>query len=345
MAVFMKPLMGLLGTGPDTYDYAKNYAMCVIVFGGIPTIMSNTLSTLIRSIGESKRAGFGITMGGLINIALDPLFMFIIFPSGMEIVGAGVATCISNCITCIYFIGVLYRLGAASPLKLTSPTDLPSKKSISSIFVVGIPSSIATLLFDLDYVVIDRLMAGYGDLALAAVGIVLKAERLPLNIGIGICQGMVPILAYNYSSGNHKRMDEIRRFSRKAGIFCGIVSVILYLLFASQIMRFFIADATTVSLGADFLRIRCLATPLMFLSFFHVHLFNGFGRGQEALFLGVMRWAAFNIPMLFILNYLIGMYGIVLSQVTADILTVSLSVYVYRRFEKKYLKSGLSVQD
>lgn len=332
----MEPMLRVLGADADNIRFAREYALCVIVLGGVPTVMSNTLSTLIRSVGESKKAGFGITMGGLINIALDPLFMFLLFPKGMEIVGVGVATCVSNCISCGYFIWVLLRMGDQSVLKLAPPRELPSKKSIGSIFSVGIPSSVATLLFDLDYVVIDRLMSGYANgLALAAVGIVLKAERLPLNIGIGICQGMVPIVAYNYSAGNRARMDEVRRFSRRLGLICAAVSVTLYLLFAGQIMRIFIDDATTVSLGTNFLRIRALATPLMFLSFFHVHLFNGLGRGSEALFLGVMRWAAFNIPMLFLLNWLLGMYGIVLSQFVADILTVSLSVFVYRRFEQK----------
>ncbi len=100
-------------------------------------------------------------------------------------------------------------------------------------------------------------------------------------------------------------------------------------------MRAFIAEVQTVKLGTDFLRVRVLATPLMFCSFFTVHLFQGFGEGKRALFLGVMRWVAFNIPMLFLLNYLIGMYGIVWSQITADVLTVSLSVLVYLRYRKK----------
>lgn len=338
-ALFMKPLLNLLGAGPETYTYAKNYALCVIVIGGAPTVLANTFSNVIRSVGESKKAGFGITMGGLINITLDPLFMFVLFPKGMEIVGAGAATCVSNLISCGYFIWVLKGMGSDSVLKLCSPTLLPTKASISSIFTIGVPSSVAGFLFDLDYVVIDRLMSAYGDLPLAAIGIVLKAERLPLNIGIGICLGMVPIVAYNYSSGNRKRMDAVRRYSRKLGLICGFASVLMYLAFSGQIMRIFINDATTVALGANFLRIRALATPLMFLSFFHVYLFNGFGRGKEALFLGIMRWAAFNIPMLFLLNTLFGMYGIVFSQVTADVLTVSLSLYVYRNFQRKHLEA------
>lgn len=336
--IFMKPLLNILGAGSETFTFARNYTMCVIVFGSLPTVMSNVLSSMLRSIGESKKAGFGITMGGIINIALDPLFMFIILPQGKEILGAGIATLLSNCISCAYFIIVVIRIKKDSVLTLGSPFMLPEKKSISSIFDVGIPSAIATLLFDLDYIVIDRLMSGYGDIALASVGIVLKAERLPLNIGVGLCQGMIPIVAYNYSSHNYKRMNDTRRFTCLVGIICAAASVTMYEFFAGPIMKFFIDDIETITLGTTFLRIRCLATPFMFLSFFHVYLFNGFGEGKHALFLGVTRWMVFNIPMLFILNSIIGMNGIVWSQVTADILTVTLSFIVYKSYEKKHLK-------
>lgn len=334
---FMRPLLKLLGAGSATYDFAKSYAMCVIVFGGLPTIMTNVLSNLVRSVGESGKAGFGVTLGGIINIALDPLFMFVLLPKGQEILGAGIATCISNCISCIYFIFVMIRLSKRTCLGLTSIKDLPTNASLAKIFTIGVPSAIATLLFDIDYIVIDKLMTGYNDIALAAVGIVLKAERLPLNVGIGICQGMVPIVAYNYASKDYKRMRDVEKFSLILGIVCAVVSIILYEIFAPYIMRFFIRETNTVLLGTNFLRIRCLATLFMFISFYHVHLFNGYGRGSEALFLGIVRWAVFNIPMLFLLNYLIGMYGIVWSQLLADILTVILSVIVHRHFVKKHL--------
>ena len=335
MAVFMTPILNLLGASEDTFLFAKQYAVCVIVFGGIPTVLSNVLSNLLRSSGASKQAGFGITMGGLINIALDPLFMYVILPRGYEILGVGIATCLSNCIACAYFLGVIYKIRKGSVVSLSVKLGMPEKKSVLSIFNVGIPSALATLLFDLDYIVIDKLMVAYGDIALASIGIVLKAERLPLNVGIGICQGMMPIVAYNFSAKNYKRMNDTVRFSRTVGLITAALSIVLYELTASYIMRMFIADAETVSLGTDFLRIRILATPLMFMSFFTVYLFQGFGQGNKALFLGVMRWAVFNIPMLFILNGIIGMYGIVWSQVTADIFTVALSVYVYNRYKKK----------
>lgn len=333
--LFMDPLMRLLGAKADVLAYTKAYAMCVIVFGGIPTVMANVMSNLLRSTGESRKAGFGIMLGGVINIALDPLFMFVLFPKGMEIVGAGAATCVSNIISCIYFIIMIRSIREASVIRMYSPLLIPQADHLKKVFSIGIVSSVAGFLFDLDYMIIQRLMSGYGDIPVAAIGIVLKAERLPLNIGVGICQGMVPIIAYNYSAGNYKRMNATIRYSRNLGIACALASILMYELFAPYIMRFFINDAQTVALGTNFLRARALATVLMFLSFFHVHLFNSFGRGREAFFLGVMRWVAFNIPMLFLLHHFFGMYGIVWSQLAADILTVSLSVVVYHRYMTK----------
>ena len=340
MLLFMIPILRLLGASGNTLTYAAQYSFCVIVLGGIPTVLSNVMANLLRSVGESGKAGFGIAMGGVLNIILDPLFMFVLFPKGYEVLGVGVATLISNCCACAFFTVTILREQADTVLRFRLSNGLPRTENVRSVFTVGIPSSIATLLFDIDYIVIDKLMSGYGDIALAAVGIVLKVERLPLNVGIGICQGMMPLVAYNYSSGDRKRMFRIIRFSLITGLIVGALSVAMYEVFAGGIIRLFIADPETVRLGTDFLRIRCLATPLMFMSFFTVYTFQGFGRGERALFLGIMRWAVFNIPMLFILNHFIGMYGIVWSQVTADILTVTLSAFVYFSFRRKLVDGG-----
>lgn len=332
IAVFMEPVLSLLGAGENTYAYARQYALCVIVTGGIPTVLSNVLANLIRSIGRSKEASAGIILGGLFNIALDPLFMFVLLPDGQEVLGAGLATCISNCTAFLFFVVVLVRMGKGAVVTFSLRSGLPRRGSILAVFGVGIPSAVTSFLFDLDYVVIDKLMVSYNDLALAAVGIVLKVERFPLNVGIGICQGMMPLVAYNYSAGNKQRMEDTIRLARRLGLTIAGISIVLYELFAVQFSHLFIKDVQTVELASQFLRIRVLATPLMFMSFFTVYLFQAFGRGQIAMFLGVTRWLVFNIPMLFILNAIFGMFGIVWSQATADILTVILSLYVYRTY-------------
>ena len=214
---------------------------------------------------------------------------------------------------------------------------LPGRKSIFSMFFVGIPASVSSFLFDLDYVIIDKLMVSYSEVALAAMGIVLKVERLPINIGIGICQGMMPLVAYNYASGNHRRMDSVIRLARTTGLLIAALSIITYEIFAREIIGFFISDPETVPLATNFIRARVVASPLMFTCFFTVYLFQSFGLGNRSMFLAVMRWAVFNIPMLFILNSIIGMYGIVWSQAAADFLTELLSLYVYGRFKRKHL--------
>ena len=333
--VFMDPLLKLLGAGENTYEYARQYALCVIVFGGVPTVLSNALANVVRSVGRSKEAGAGIVLGGLLNIALDPLFMFVLLPPGQEVLGAGIATALSNGIACLFFITVVLRMGKGSVVTFNPRAGLASKESVIAVFAVGVPSAVATFLFDLDYVIIDKLMVSYHDLALAAVGIVLKVERFPLNVGVGICQGMLPLVAYSYGAGNHRRMNDTIRLARRVGLLIAAVSIVLYEIFAGPLVRIFLSDAQAVEMASGFLRIRVLATPLMFLSFFTVYLFQAFGRGRISLFLGVMRWLVFNIPMLFILNHFFGMYGIVWSQVVADSLTVLLSFYVLRRFGPK----------
>ena len=329
VAVFMEPLLLLLGAGENTYAFARQYALCVIVLGGIPTVLSNVLANLIRSIGRSREASVGIILGGVLNIALDPLFMFVLLPEGSEVLGAGIATCLSNCMALVFFLVVLLRMGSASVVTFSPRWGWPRRASVAAVFGVGIPSAVATLLFDLDYVIMDKLMVSYSEVALAAVGIVLKVERFPLNVGVGICQGMMPLVAYSFAAGNRTRMEDTIRLARRLGLVIAGVSIVLYEAFAVSFARLFIADAQTVALASQFLRIRVLATPLMFLSFFTVYLFQAFGRGRISLLLGTVRWLGFNIPMLFLLNALFGMLGIVWSQVTADILTVLLSFYVY----------------
>lgn len=335
MALFMGPILNLLGAGENTYQYAREYALCVIVLGGIPTVLSNVLANLIRSIGRSREAGIGIVCGGLLNIALDPLFMFVLMPKGREVLGAGIATCLSNCVACLFFLTVVLRMGEKSIITFSPRAGLARRESVAAIFAVGIPSAVTTFLFDLDYVILDKLMVSYHDLALAAIGIVLKVERFPLNVGIGICQGMLPLVAYNYASKNKQRMEQTIRLSRGLGLAVAGVSVVLYEIFAVQFTHLFISDPQTVEMASQFLRIRVLATPLMFLSFFTVYLFQAFGKGRISLMLGVTRWLVFNIPMLFLLNTIFGMYGLVWSQAAADILTVTMSFYVYNKFRPR----------
>lgn len=325
----MTAILRFLGASDNVLPYAREYMFFVVVLGGVPVILSNTLSSILRSIGLSSQASFGLSMGGLLNIALDPLFMFVILPDGKQVMGAAMATLLSNLTVLAYFIVTYRTVSHETIVRVRLQGDYPSAGSVKEIFGVGIPAAVAVFLFDLCNMVINRLSSSHGDIELAAIGIVLKVERLPLNIGVGICLGMVPLLAYSYSSGNRERMDAVFRFGRGVGLGIGLVSVVLYFVFAPVIMQAFIGDAETVRFGTQFLRARCFATPLMFLCFSMVHFTQAIGRGRESLWLAVIRQLIFNIPLLFLMNHLFGMTGIVWTQALADLLTVTVSYIIY----------------
>lgn len=327
--VFADPLLDFLGAGVNTYGYARQYMLIVVALGGIPTVLTSVLSSLLRSLGLSRESGVGVALGGILNIILDPLFMFVLLPKGQEVLGISLATLLSNVIACIYCLYIMLR--KQQQLTLRTRPGLPEKASILAILAVGIPAATNVLLFDLDYMVLNKLMSGYGDIPLAAIGIVLKAERFPIQAGVGLCLAMVPLVAFNYTAGNTERLKGFIAYFAKIGLIIGIGSIVVYELLAPLIIRCFIGDADTVLYGTDFLRIRTPATLFMFLSFFIVHIFQGLGFGKKALALCTMRWLGFNIPALLILNYFFGMMGIVWAQLTADILTVSVSYIVYRR--------------
>ena len=329
--LFMDPLLRILGASDYTIGYAKQYLTFVVVIGAVPTVLANTMSAMVRNIGHSKEAGFGLGMGGVLNVILDPIFMFVVFPDGYQVAGAAVATMLSNVITLLYFILTYQKLKGETVLSLPRRVEKIRKDSLGSLFSVGIPAAMSLLLFDLTTMVINRLAAGHGDTQLAAIGIVLKVERLPLNIGIGICLGMTPLVAYNYASKNHKRMKEFFSAARFAGLVISVMCVVFYRFCAPYIVRAFISDADTVRYGTEFLQSRCFATPFMFLSFHMVHFMQAVNRGKVSFQLAVIRQICLNIPILILLNHFFGMSGIVWTQLIADAINVVVSYIIYGR--------------
>ncbi|MGN0987986.1 MAG: MATE family efflux transporter [Otoolea sp.] len=329
--LFMDPLLRFLGASDKTIGFAKQYLIFVVVLGGLPTVLANTMSAMVRNIGYSREAGFGLGMGGVLNVILDPIFMFVLFPDGYQVMGAAAATMLSNTITLIYFIVIYQKLKKTTVLSLPCRMEVIRKDSFRSLFSVGIPAAMSLLLFDLANIVINRLASGHGDIELAAIGIVLKVERLPLNIGIGICLGMTPLVAYNYASKNYERMKEFFETARLAGLIVSLLCVVFYRIFAPWIIKAFISDADTVRFGTQFLQSRCFATPFMFLSFHMVHFMQAVDRGKVSFQLAVIRQLCLNIPIAFLMDHLFGMSGIVWTQLIADTINVGISYLIYRR--------------
>ena len=333
--IFTEPLARLLGASDQTVGYASSYLFWMVVVGGIPSTVGLTMSHLLRSAGYSKESGIGLAIGGVSNIILDPLFMFVLLPPGNEVTGAAIATLCANVISLLYFLFIYFRLRGKTVLTLSPKEANPGKKLIGEIFAIGLPSAITTLLANLTAIVKNNLTAGYGDIELAAYGIVIKAEMIPLNIGMGLCQGMMPLVAYNYAAKNYPRMRAFTRAAQTAGIVVACIFILVFEVFAREIIWVFIKDETTIAFGRDFLRIACLATPFIISNFQKIYCLQAMGKGKESLVLGVLRQGIFAIPILLILNALIGLYGVVAAQPVSDGLTFIASTLIYRRVYHK----------
>ncbi|MBE6634745.1 MAG: MATE family efflux transporter [Ruminococcaceae bacterium] len=328
---FTEPLARLLGASDNTVGYASSYLFWVVIIGGIPSTLALTMSHLLRSAGYSREAGIGLAIGGVSNIILDPLFMFVILAPGNEVTGAAIATLVSNVITLLFYIAVYLTIGKKTVLTFSPRKAHISRELILSIFSIGLPSAITALLANLTSIIKNNLTADYGDIELAAYGIVMKADMLPLNIGMGLCQGMMPLVAYNYAAKNYKRMKSFIRTAQLAGMLSAAFFILVYQFSAPAIIRLFIKDELTVEYGKSFLRIACLATPFMISNFQKIYCLQAMGKGKESLLLGLFRQGVFAIPILIIMNRFVGLYGVVAAQLISDFLTFIIATVIYRR--------------
>ncbi len=332
---FTEPLARLLGASDNTIGYASSYLFWVVVIGGIPATLGMTMSFLLRSVGYSKESGFGLALGGIANIILDPIFMFVILPSGNEVTGAALATMFSNIISLLYFFYVYYKLRGKTVLSVSPEYIRIEKNLFIGILSIGLPSALTGMLANITHIIKNNLTSSYGDIELAAYGIVMKADMLPLNIGMGLCQGMMPLIAYNYASGNFPRMKSFTKAAQVSGMVIACICIGVFELFAPQIIWLFIKNEATISFGKDFLRIACLATPFMIANFQKIYCLQAMGKGKESLILGLFRQGLFAIPIIFTMNHLFQLYGIVSAQLISDGITFIFSTLIYRRVYNK----------
>ena len=339
--LFTEPLARLLGASDNTIGYATSYLFWVVIIGAVPSTVGMTMSFLLRSAGYSKESGLGLAIGGIANIILDPLFMFVILPAGNEVTGAALATLLSNVISLLYFLFIYYKykLRGNTVLSISPKYIRIEKKLVIGILSIGLPSALTGMLANLSHIIRNNLTSGYGDIELAAYGIVQKVDMLPLNIGMGLCQGMMPLVAYNYASKNYTRMNSFIKRAQIYGLIVAGVCIVIFELFAPQVVWLFIKDEATISYGKNFIRIACLATPFMITNFQKIYCLQAMGKGKESLILGICRQGLFAIPIIFIMNHFLQLYGVVSAQLISDALTVIISTIIYRRVYNKLLKN------
>jgi Na+-driven multidrug efflux pump len=264
----------------------------------------------------------------------------VILKPGNEVTGAAIATTISNVIACLYLIWAYRKAGKEAPLSM-NPSLLRGleKSDVQPVFSVGVPSALLTGLFDLANICVNILASGHNDLVLAGMGIVMKVERIPNAVNVGICQGMLPIVAYNYSSGNHQRMKDTINAGRMTGLAVSFFCIIFFELFASPATRMFLSTNTadaetamkTIAYAALFLRIRCIASPVQMLNYHTSFCMQAMGKGKETLLHAFVRELVFYIPLMFILDRLFGETGLAAALPAGEGLAALFALWLLHR--------------
>ena len=336
-AIFMTPVLTLMGAKGATLTYARQYLFSTIVIGGLPTVFSIALPMFLRNAGYSKEAGYGVGLGSILNILLDPLFMFVILPPGKEVLGAGIATLISNICSFAYFVFLFWKVRKESVLSVSFKAGPIGKANAKSLYNVGIPAAIGVFLFDMVNIIINRLSVGYGDgvKPLAAMGIVLKLERIPINTGLGICLGMVPLVAFNFGAKNQKRMEQIAALALRVNLIFSLLCSLIYWFLAEPLVGLFIDDEATISVGAVFLMGRCFALPFMVFGHHVTNYMNAVGKGSISFLLAFIRHVILLTPIILLFNHFFGLTGFIWSQIVADALQTVVAGIAYITVRKQ----------
>ncbi len=328
------PLLSLLGADDLTRQATADYLKWTVTFGAVPAILNVVLAYMVRSEGAAFHASVGTMSGCLLNILLDPIF---ILPQFLNLgaAGAGLATFLSNSVACAYFFILLYIKRKTTYVRIQPQYFSLQPAIVLGVCGVGIPASIQNLLNVTGMTILNNFTSAFGADAVAAMGITQKINMVPMYICMGISQGIMPLISYNYASGNHKRMRSALMFSGTVSVTFITAGAAFYYIGAGSVVRFFMDNEAIIAYGTRFLRGFCLGLPFLCVDFLAVNVFQAVGMGKEALIFAIMRKVILEIPALYVLNYLFPLYGLAYSQFVAEfVLAIAAVVVLVRLFRR-----------
>ena len=331
-AVFLlnRPLINLLGANEENFAPTQSYLFWTVICGAVPAIVNVVLGNLVRSEGNALHASIGTMSGCLLNIILDPFF---ILPWGLNMgaSGAGLATFISNCFACLYFFVMLFVKRSKTYVSISFKDFKPNKYIVKEVFKVGIPASVQNLLNVTGMTVLNNAMAEFGSEAVAAIGIAHKTTMIPMYVSMGIGQGVMPLVGYNYSSHNRKRMADAIYCMAKVGLGFMLVACVGFYIFSPQIVSGFMDNTLIVEYGTAFMRALCLAQPFLAVDFMGVAIFQACGKGETSFVFAILRKVVLEIPAIIVLNKIFPMYGLPYSQLVAEVVLATAAVIMVRK--------------
>lgn len=331
--LFLERLVLLLGATDTILPYAKDYAFYILL--AAPYMAAAfVLNNILRFQGNAFYAMLGIGTGGILNILLDPIF---IFRLNMGIKGAALATVISQFISFAILFVQCQKHGTV-PIRLHNFTL--DKTVHSTILRGGVPSFYRQSLSSIATICLNHGAKPFGDPAIAAMTIVTKIFMFALSALLGFGQGFQPVCGFNYGAKKYNRVLEAFWFCLKVASIMLLILFLLGFFFAPDIMQLFRAeDPTVIEIGSFALRAQCLTFPFMSLVIMSNMLLQNIGKTKEASLLALSRQGLFFLPTILILPHYLDMFGVQISQPIADAITfcvaLPLAIKVLRELEKQ----------
>ena len=323
----------ILGATETIYPYALQYAT-YILWGAPVMCLAFTLNNLLRWQGKANRSVIGLGIGGVLNILLDPIF---IFGLDLGISGAAIATLLSQCVSASILASFFLR--GQSEIRVSIRCVSTAPKIYLTIFKSGMPSFFRQGMSSLSTVSLNFNAGVYGDAAVAAMAIVTKVFNFLLSAVIGFGQGMQPVVGYNYGAKELGRVRQAVSFSLK---FCTVILTVaaaVGAVFAPQIVQFFRNDPAVVAVGTQAFRFQCISLPLAAVLVFANMLFQSLGKSWRASLLALCRQGMFFIPLVYLLPMHFGLLGLEVTQMCSDLIAFLVSAafllhYFRREFDR-----------
>ena len=331
-AIFLQPILTLLGATDTIMPYALIYGRIYII-SCVFNVFNVTMNNIVASEGAAKTTMCALLLGAILNIGLDPVFIYVL---DMGVSGAAIATAISQFVsTLVYLIYVLRRKSAFT---FSIQVFKPSKQIYAEILKIGIPTLTFQLLTSLSIALINRASNGYGDATIAGMGAVTRVTSMGTLVVFGFLKGFQPIAGFSYGAKKFDRLREaIKTSILWSSIFCVIVGLLMALFSTQIISQFANGNSEMISVGQKSL----LANGLSFFlfGFYTVYssLFLALGKGTKGFILGACRQGICFVPVIFLLPKLCGISGILYAQPIADILSAIVTIFMALQLHRELI--------
>ncbi len=338
--IFLKPILTLLGATDTIMPYALTYARIYII-SCIFNVFNVTMNNIVASEGAAKTTMCALLLGAIINIGLDPLF---IYTFDMGVAGAAIATAISQFVSTLVYLSYAFR--KKSTFTFSIKAFEPTKQIFMEILKIGVPTLTFQLLTSLSIALINRASSGYGDSVIAGMGAVTRITSMGTLVVFGFLKGFQPIAGFSYGAKNFNRLREaIRTSILWSTIFCIIVGLLMFLFSEQIIAQFANGNEAMISVGKKSLMANGVSFFLFGFYTVYSSLFLALGKGTAGFILGACRQGICFVPVIFLLPIIWGMNGILYAQPIADILSVIITVFMALNLHKQLSKEEQVLQN